>query len=153
MSTKRCLSLLVSFSLVACGGGGGGMGPDDTGDPGNPGGGGTVTRVIKSNPSFATDIQEIFNRKGCTDAACHGSSAQAGLTLTPGAAHGSLVNVPSTQTSFLRVVPGNAGSSYLVMKVEGSASFGDKMPLGGSALDDIDLTNIRNWINTGAQNN
>ena len=30
---------------------------------------------------------------------------------------------------------------------------GGRMPLNGTALDNIDLTNIKNWINNGAPNN
>ena len=68
-------SLATAAFLVACGG-------DD--NPTNPGGngngGGGVTREIEESPSFASDIQEILNRNGCTAASCHGGGA-AGMTL------------------------------------------------------------------------
>jgi len=141
--------LAMAVALVGCGGDGG-TGIDNGNGGGGGGGGG---RVIKADPSFASDIQEIFNRKGCADAACHGSLQEAGLDLRSGSSYAQLVNVPSTQTGILRVIPGNAQGSYVVMKVEGRASVGDRMPLGGVALDNIDLTNLRNWINQGAKNN
>jgi|TARA_B100001167_G_scaffold127020_1_gene79375 hypothetical protein len=53
------------------------------------------------------------------------------------------------------VIPNDAQNSYLVKKLEnrqGSGN-GNRMPIGGSALDNVDLTNIKNWINTGAPNN
>lgn len=142
--------LALTFALVGCGGDGG-TGIDD--GNGNGGGGGGGGRTIKADPSFASDIQEIFNRKGCAASACHGSLQEAGLDLRSGSSYAQLVNVPSTQTGILRVIPGNAQGSYVVMKVEGRASVGDRMPLGGVALDNIDLTNLRNWINQGAKNN
>ncbi len=145
------LAAPLAFLLAACGGGGG-TGPDEMSDD-DPGGGGGETRTIKANPSFASDIQEIFTRKGCTAGSCHGAAAQAGLVLTVGNAYGNLVNVASTQTGILRVAPGDPANSYLVQKVEGTASFGAQMPLEGSALDNIDLQNLRNWISIGAPNN
>ena len=52
----------------------------------------------------------------------------------------------------IRVIPGNAQDSYLVIKIEGRQGVGSRMPVGG-ALDAVDITNIRNWINEGAKNN
>jgi hypothetical protein len=63
------------------------------------------------------------------------------------------VNVAASQASVARVIPGNANDSYIVVKVEGRQTVGVRMPLGGSALDNIDLTNLKNWINLGAKNN
>jgi hypothetical protein len=139
-----------AVTLSACGGGDGGTGLDD--DGGNGGSGGT-TREIVADPSFSGVVQEIFNRKGCAAGSCHGSSAQAGLVLTTGSSYGNLVGVQATQAAVSRVIPGNANDSYLVVKVEGRQTFGEKMPIGGSALDNIDLSNLKNWINQGAKNN
>ena len=78
-----------------------------------------------------------------------------GLTLSSNAAtsHGNLVGVASPTTGEIRVIANDATNSYLVKKLEGTASAGSRMPIGGSALDNTDLTNIKNWINTGAPNN
>ena len=126
-----------------------------SGTPTDGGGGGA--RVIKANPSFATDIQEIINRIGCNGAGCHGAAGgQAGFVLGSDASvnRGNLVNVSSTsEPSFLRVEPNDAVNSYIVIKLEGRQSVGSRMPLGLPALDNIDLTNIKNWINTGAPDN
>jgi len=151
MSRIQILSTSLVFALAACGGGGG-TGPDEM-EPTGDGGGGATGRIVKSNPSFGSDIQEIFTRTGCADSSCHGSSAQAGLSLIAGSSYGNLVNVTANQSELLRVNPGVPASSYLVMKVEGSASVGARMPLGGTALDNIDIQNIKNWISSGALNN
>lgn len=129
-----------------------GCSSNDTPTSPNGGGGGT-TRTIKADPSYATDIQEIFDRKGCTASNCHGSTQQSGLDLRTGTSYSQLVNVPVVQTSGTRVIPNDAQNSYLVIKVEGRQSVGTQMPQLGTALDSIDITNIRNWIDQGAKNN
>jgi len=110
--------------------------------------------VILTNPSFGENIQEIFNRRGCSAGSCHGSALSGNLDLRSGASFAAMVNVAAFgDGAFQRVTPNDAQNSYLVMKVEGRQTQGSTMPLGGAALDNIDITNIRNWINTGAPNN
>jgi hypothetical protein len=109
--------------------------------------------VVKANPAFGADIQEIFDRRGCTASGCHGSAQSAGLDLRSGSAYGSLVNVQASSEPIVRVIPNDAQNSYLVIKLEGRQSVGAQMPRGGSPLDTIDMRNIRNWIDTGAPNN
>ena len=148
----RIAMVTTLLFLWACGGDSG-TNPDT--DSGNGGGGGGTSgggRVIKANPSFASDIQEIFTRTGCASSSCHGVSESAGLRLTSGDSYGELVNVASTQVSSFRVIPNDAQNSYLVVKIEGRQTVGSSMPIGGS-LDNIDISNIRNWIDTGAPNN
>jgi hypothetical protein len=139
---------LVALALLgACGGT-----PTDGGN-GNGNGNGD-TRTIKDNPSFAVDIQEIFVRNGCTTGQCHGfNSAEGGLSLASASASFSdLVNVSSVgNPNVVRVVPNDPVNSYLVQKLEGTA--GTRMPQGLGALDNIDMTNIKNWINKDALNN
>jgi putative intracellular protease/amidase len=147
----RYLSLGITTVMLACGGGDGPAGPSD--DDGN-GGDGAPTRQILSNPSFGTDIQEIFNRRGCSASVCHGVGLSANLDLRTGAAFANLVNVVSfSDGAFRRVTPNDAQNSYLVMKLEDRQTVGARMPLNSTAVDVIDLTNIRNWIDTGAPNN
>jgi hypothetical protein len=137
------LAMTLTLPVLACSGDGG------TGPGGNVDG-----REIDPSPSFSTDVNEIFQRRGCTAANCHGTG-QAGLQLTADASanYDQLVNVPATSEDFLRVEPGNATDSYLVIKLEGRQIKGSPMPLTGGSLDNIDLTNIKNWINNGAPNN
>jgi len=146
---SRLSTLVMTAFLAACGG------SDGPTDPGNDDDGGGTTRQIKTNPAFAADIQEIFQRRGCTASGCHGGGA-GGMTLggSASADYGMLVGVASSsESSFQRVAPNDAVNSYLVMKLEGRQSVGSRMPLGGSPLDNTDLTNIKNWIDTGAPNN
>lgn len=111
-------------------------------------------REIKENPSFGQDIQEIFDRVGCNSSSCHGTSQQADLDLRSGNSHAALVGVQATrEPNRTRVIAGNAQDSYLVIKLEGRQEQGQQMPLGRGPLDNIDLTNIRNWIDRGAANN
>lgn len=135
------IPMVAALTLAACGDGP--MGPDGE-------------RQILAQPSFSTDINEIFQRRGCSSGSCHGApGGRAGLELTASAAanYAMLVDVDATSESFKRVLPGDATNSYLVIKIEGRQTEGGQMPLGGTPLDDIDQTNIRNWINNGAPNN
>ncbi len=136
----------LAIVALACGG------DSSTGPGGN--GGNTNGREIKADPSFSSDIIEIFTRTGCSASSCHGSASQGGLDLRASAAYGELVNVAAEgEPSKTRVIPGDAQNSYLVIKLEGRQSFGSQMPEGGAPLDNIDLSNIRNWITQGALNN
>ena len=151
LSRSRPVSTLLALLFIAgCGGdsatapdAGGNDGPEDPPD----------SRTIKENPSFSGDIQPIFDSNGCSASSCHGVAEQAGLDLRSGSSYGELVNVPATSESFDRVEPGDAQNSYLVIKIEGRQSVGSRMPQSGSPLDSIDVTNIRNWINRGAEQN
>ena len=138
--------------LFACGGGQGGTGPGSD----NPGYGSDdrTARQILSNPAFTANIQEIFDRRGCSASSCHGSALSANMDLRSSAAFASIVDVAAfSDGAFQRVTPNDAQNSYLVMKLEGRQTVGARMPLGGAVLDNIDITNIRNWINSGAPNN
>jgi hypothetical protein len=110
-------------------------------------------RTVQADPSYSATIQEIFDRRGCTQASCHGLAQQAGLDLRRGTSYAELVNVMATSEPIVRVIPGNADGSYLVIKLEGRQSVGDRMPQGGAPLDTVDLTNVKNWISQGAKNN
>lgn len=111
------------------------------------------TETPIENPSFAQDIQTIFNTS-CAVSGCHNNTAEAGLNLSQGLAYANIVNVESTQVpSKKRVLPNDAQNSYLVEKIEGRQSVGSRMPLNRNPLTNTQIQNIRNWINRGAQNN
>jgi hypothetical protein len=147
---KLSLSFAVALTLGACGDGGTGPSGDDGSGGGSGGGGG---RSILPDPSFSGVIQEIFNRRGCASSSCHGAALAAGLDLRAGSSYANLVNITSNQVSTALVIPGNANDSYLIVKAEGRQTVGQRMPIGGAPLDNIDLTNLKNWINQGAKNN
>jgi len=108
---------------------------------------------VKLSPSFEADIVEIFDRRGCTMSSCHGGGA-GGMALSDTAtSYASLVNVVSGCNGLIRVIPGDAVNSYLVMKLDGTQACGERMPRGDQPLDSIDFNNIRNWIVQNALNN
>ena len=139
---RKCLPLSLVLVFGACG--------DSTG-PGNN------DRQILADPSFATNVNEIFQRRGCSaTGGCHGDAGgQGALVLTASAAanYSAIVNVAAASESFDLVEPGNADDSYIVIRVEGRQMTGQRMPFGGAPLDAIDIGNLRNWINNGAPNN
>ncbi len=145
----KLFSLVALALLGACGGT-----PTDGGNGNGNSNSNGDTRTIKENPSFATDIQEIFRRNGCTTGQCHGfTSAEGGLSLaSASASFSNLVNVASVgNPNVVRVKPRDAANSYLVQRLQGTG--GTRMPQGLGPLDNIDMTNITNWINADALNN
>ena len=140
------LGFLVALTpLIAACGEDDPMAPEDDDTP--------AGRQILDSPSFATNIVEIFNRTGCSAGQCHGNGL-AGLTLSDAAtSYANLVGIPAANcTGETRVIAGDATNSYLMKKVQGTQACGNRMPPGGQ-LDNIDIGNLTNWINQGAQNN
>ena len=111
-------------------------------DPGD-GGGGLLTANFNS-------IQDHVFTPICT--VCHaGGSAPKGLRLDATNSYTLLVGVPSTEDpSIERVRPGDPDNSYLIQKLEGHASVGGQMPLGGPPLSADAIAVIRQWITDGA---
>ena len=100
-------------------------------------------------PTLANIQARIFTPI-CT--ACHiGAGAPQGLRLDEANAFNDLVNVSAQEVGgLLRVDPFNPEDSYLVQKIEGTASVGAQMPFGGPPLPDEDIVLIRDWIFDGA---
>jgi hypothetical protein len=75
-----------------------------------------------------------------------------GMDLTnTTASFNALVGVPSLEVPSLdRVEPGNPDASYLIDKLEGTQTFGDRMPQGGPFLSQATIDEIRSWIAAGA---
>lgn len=113
--------------------------------------------VVVATPSYAMHIQPILDKR-CSIGGCHSlASAQAGLVLHASVSHGSLVGVASSlRPSFVRVVPFDAGSSWLVRIIgsDDEARFGhQRMPLSSAPLTPNQIATIVNWIEQGAPNN
>ena len=90
-----------------------------------------------------TDIQQTIFTPRCTG--CHGTNG--GMSLQEGESLQNLINVPAQGNPlYLRVAPGDADNSYLMMKLRGLGS-GLRMPPTG-ALSTEDLAKIENWINS-----
>ncbi len=87
----------------------------------------------------------------CATSNCHaGANPPAGLNLEAANSYAMLVGMASSQDSGTqRVMAGNANMSYLVQKLEGTASSGGQMPPTG-ALPQSEIDVIRQWITAGA---
>ncbi len=100
---------------------------------------------------FSALAGEILVPK-CASAGCHaGEGASAGLDLTAGAAHASLVGKHARRRpDRLLVGPGDPEGSYLVERL---VPGGDTplMPLGGKPLEAAEVERIRAWIRDGAK--
>jgi len=114
-------------------------------------------------PTFSSVQHEIFEardasgRAACTE--CHtdagGRTPSGGLNLRHEVAYASLVSVASRgKTGAVRVIPGDADSSYIVQKLEGRPGIvGERMPrTGGPYLTEGQMTILKRWIATGANN-
>jgi hypothetical protein len=84
---------------------------------------------------------------------CHaGANAPAGLRLDAANSYAMLVGVSSLERpGVLRVAPGDPSASYLIHKLEGTQSVGERMPAGLPALPQASINVIRQWITDGAQ--
>jgi hypothetical protein len=145
MRRGRALGLVVAGIIGACA---------DFDGVVNPTGG--LPDVVVAVPQFSRDIVPIFERR-CGIGGCHSESAhQAGLVLTPPAAHASLLNKPSqTRLGQVLVRPGDADNSWLVIAIRdddvrrlGLA----RMPLASGPLTPNQIQTIVNWVNRGAPN-
>ena len=141
---ERILAATLCTVLAGCAGNGEGL--DANGRPiGEGGGGGGVLTA-----DFASIQQHVFTPI-CT--VCHaGAGAPQGLRLDAANSYDLLVGVPSNEVPGLqRVKPGDPEASYLIQKLEGHASVGARMPLGGPYLEQATIDVIRQWITDGAQ--
>ena len=139
---QRILLALATLVLAACSGGSGG----DNGNTGNPN-----PPPAAFNPVFS-EIQSNVFTPSCAVSGCHtGGSAPQGLRLDEANSYGLLVDQPSSEVpATLRVAPGDPDNSYLIQKLEGTASVGAQMPLNGTPLPQSTIDIIRQWITDGA---
>ena len=130
---------------------------------------GTCTPAPAQSGEFVEKIRPIFEntRNNCTG--CHGTGAQAGLTLggSPCVKSSDIVAALLKQSKgggqFKLIVPGNADQSWLYRKVAGTAAAAGcvrtngvdcnttTMPMGGGVtLTTAELDALKTWINNGA---
>ncbi len=107
----------------------------------------------KTLSSFSEIQNEVFS-PSCALSGCHaGSNIQANLNLTDGNSYNSLVNRQSLlNPAFLRVKPGDSGSSFLIKMLRNDGNGTSLMPPSGK-LSDAVIDSIVTWINNGAFNN
>jgi uncharacterized protein (TIGR03118 family) len=112
----------------------------------------TLAVTASNAPTLATLQSTIFGPK-CSG--CHtgvGAVLPGSMNLSNASAtFASLVNVTSGEVSTLkRVTPGDPNNSYVIQKLEGTASVGARMPAGGPFLDQATINGVRAWIQAGA---
>lgn len=120
---------------------------------GMPGGNFDATfTVAGAQPTLQSIQADVFTPicSGCHDGST--TTLPGSMDLTSDAASfASLVGVASLEDpTFQRVAPNDPDNSYLVQKLEGTASSGAQMPFGGTPLDQATIDTIRGWIANGA---
>jgi len=133
---------LLGSTIAGCTAGSG-EGLDISGRPLSEGG------DVPLGPTLESVQANVFN-PSCI--VCHsGANAPQGLRLDAVNSFTNLVGVASRQdSSFLRVAPGDPDRSYLIRKLEGTASTGQQMPLGGPPIPQSTIEFVRQWIIDGA---
>lgn len=154
-SHRRALGWLsvvaIGGAIVAC---------SDFTNPADPASG--LPDVAVANPSFSRDVQPIFSKR-CSIGGCHSlATKQTLLALAPGVAYDNIVNVRAVLKNQLRVRPGRADDSWLVVLITrtaddggngGSADGVPRMPLASRPLTQNQIATIVTWINQGAPRN
>ena len=143
--TALAALLLAAAPLAPAGcGAGSGEGLDQNGQP-------LVSPPGALVPTLASIQDNVFS-VSCAVPGCHGGvSAQQGLRLDLGFSAGNLINVPSPRDpNLIRVVPGDPDASFLIQKLDGTQTLGDRMPDGGPYLTTATINVIRQWIQDGA---
>lgn len=116
--------------------------------------------------SFSADVQPILTQR-CAQGGCHAPPlAVPGADFTEGNAYGSLVDVPSLESTLFsaspesildRVEPFDPARSYLFLKITGCSVEGcflSPMPLAPApALGANETAILRQWIEEGAAQN
>lgn len=103
------------------------------------------------------DVQAIFDEK-CATVGCHSGAFPANdMSLVAGEAFDEIVgvepfNIAAAEMNLLRVDPGNANNSFLLLKVAGPlpAELGVQMPQFQLPLSEDEVRTIRDWIDAGA---
>jgi hypothetical protein len=131
-----------------------------TGPSANAGGAGAGDAGAGGCQTFSSSFEAIqkviFEKRGCTAAACHGDAKVGGLDLRAEAAWEGLVDAKSSNSKLARVQPGTAEDSFLYQKLQaatepGSVQIaGSPMPVGTAPLTASELEAVRLWILKGA---
>jgi len=147
----RIATLCIGLAAAGCGGGGGGRAA-----PQGPSLPAECESGTSYDSTFAALQEQIFERHGCTQQVCHGSSAQGGLELSAGVAYANLVEKPSLSSALPRVLPGDNDRSFLWLKLAAKTNPGSveiagaPMPSGLPAISADELELLRLWIYAGA---
>ena len=141
------IGLAVSAAMFSGCAPGSGEGLDENGRPIGESG-----PMVPLTAEFGSIQQNVFTPT-CAIPGCHiGAAAPEGLRLDEASSFALLVGIASTEVpGLLRVNPTNAELSYLIQKLEGTATVGGRMPLSGPPfLPQTTIDVIRQWITDGA---
>jgi hypothetical protein len=111
-----------------------------------------AVNVVVAAPTLAQLQTSVFGPRcsGCHNGSGGGLPGSMNLS-TAAASYAALVGVVSVEVGTLqRVNTGNPNISYLVHKLEGTQTVGDRMPLGGPFLSQATIDQVRDWIEAGA---
>ena len=113
-----------------------------------------VTYRVAARTPTLSELQQTIFTPSCAKSGCHsGALPTAGMLLTDGSTHTSVVGVTSLeQPSLSRVEPFDPEASYLVRKVLANPAInGLPMPADGPPFLDLDrLEALKSWIAAGA---
>ena len=115
----------------------------------------TIATPVVIGPTL-DEIQAAVFTPTCATSACHSNGAMAaGLSLADAdISFQELVGEFSNQngqSAVMLVAPNDPDASYLIRKLENAAGItGSRMPIGGAALPQTDINQIRQWISDGA---
>ena len=127
---------------------------------------GTADGEMPASDTFTAVYNDVIAGTGCAGSPlCHAGEAGKLTMKDRASSYKALVDVkaigenepgsssPHCKDSGLtRVVPGKPDESLLVMKLEGTQPCGDQMPIGNK-LSDERISQVRAWIEQGAQDN
>ena len=152
------LSCVAFLAASACSGGTGAS-DVDLGDHAGPRESGGADIDGNAAPTWTRLYADVISNQCPT---CHYPSG-IGVSLgrldmsSPATAYESLVNTPAAGDACaghgVRLTPDEPDASILYLKVSlDNPPCGARMPLGGPALSDAQLSQIRDWIKAGASN-
>lgn len=104
--------------------------------------------MAQEGENIEARVIAIFE-ENCATAGCHtGTAPMMGLKLTADEFYARTVNQPSMEKpELLRIKPGEPDSSYMMMKILGTAGIiGSRMPFGRDPLSDEEVATIVEWI-------
>jgi hypothetical protein len=98
-----------------------------------------------ANISYSQQVELLFQQR-CAIGGCHaGSTAQAGLNLSPPSYNNLMNHVPRLVTS------GSSNNSLLIQRLDGRIQ--PQMPFNSTPLNSNQLNGIKKWVDEGALNN
>ena len=103
------------------------------------------------DPATFTEVYENILEPSCGFSSCHGGGAGGFFLGDMSTTYDSLVNAESADAEGeILVVPGDANSSYLILKLEDAEGIvGDAMP-PAQPLPSEKIERVRSWIDAGA---